>query len=269
MVTPSPNLGSTVAARLSSRRRTLASAAVVAVALGLLGMLYAAIAPSGQAATNSDPVLAKGKELYNQGCASCHGFSGAGGNRAPSLIGVGGAAFDFQMSTGRMPLQQHGPQAPRKALRYTDEEIQAIAAYGASLGAGPAIPQFSEADWQSADTAYGGALFRTNCAQCHNFAGSGGALTYGKLAPSLSNATPRQIYEAMITGPENMPVFGDKQITPDQKLAVINYIRTIKSQADPGGAGLGKVGPVTETMVGWLVGIGVLVLVTLWIGARA
>jgi ubiquinol-cytochrome c reductase cytochrome c subunit len=252
-----------------SRRRQLASAAVVAVALGLMGMLYAALAPSGRAATSADPAVDRGRELYNQGCASCHGFAGSGGNRAPSLIGVGAAAVDFQVSTGRMPLQQHGPQAPRKRTQYTDQQILDLAAYVASLGPGPSIPQFDDGDWQSADTAYGGALFRTNCAQCHNFAGSGGALTYGKYAPSLSKATPKQIYEAMITGPENMPVFGDAQVTPDQKLAIINYIRTIKSQADPGGAGLGRVGPVSETMVGWLVGIGVLVLVTIWIGARA
>jgi len=264
MVSPS-----TVAARLVTRRRQLAGAAVVAVALGLLGMLYAALAPSGQAATSSDPAVQRGQELFNQGCASCHGFAGAGGRRAPSLIGVGAASVDFQVGTGRMPLQQHGPEAPRKRPRYNEQQILDLAAYVASLGPGPGIPQFSAADWQKADTAYGGALFRTNCAQCHNFAGSGGELTYGKYAPTLSNATPRQIYEAMVTGPENMPVFGDKQITPAQKLAIINYIRTIKTEANPGGAGLGRVGPVTETIVGWLAGIGVLVIVTIWIGARA
>jgi ubiquinol-cytochrome c reductase cytochrome c subunit len=253
-----------------SRRRQLAGSAVVAVALGLIGMLYAALAPAGQAATSSDPAVQHGQELFNQGCASCHGFSGAGGNDAPSLIGVGAAAVDFQVGTGRMPAAvKRAPQMPRKEVRYSDQEILDLAAYVASLGPGPAIPQFADADWQQADTAYGGALFRTNCAQCHNFAGSGGALTYGKYAPSLSDATPKQIYEAMITGPENMPVFGDSQVTPDQKLAIINYIRTIKSQADPGGAGLGRIGPVSETMVGWLAGIGLLVIVTLWIGARA
>ena len=260
---------STVAARRTSRRRHLASAGIVAVSLGLLGMLYAALAPGGQASTSADPAVQRGQALYNQGCSSCHGFSGAGGQRAPSLIGVGAAAVDFQVGTGRMPLQHHGPQAPRSRVRYSEQEILDLAAYVASLGPGPSIPQFDDADWQSADTAYGGALFRTNCAQCHNFAGSGGALTYGKYAPSLSKATPKQIYEAMITGPENMPVFGDAQVTPDQKLAIINYIRTIKSQADPGGAGLGRIGPVSETMVGWLAGIGVLVIVTLWIGAKA
>jgi ubiquinol-cytochrome c reductase cytochrome c subunit len=242
----------------------------VAVALGLLGMLYAAIAPRGSAATSADPAVDEGRSLFQSlSCASCHGLNGEGGKRAPSLIGVGAAAVDFQMGTGRMPLQQHGAEAPRKRPVASEGDILKVAAYVASLGPGPAIPQFDAADWQKADTAYGGALFRTNCAQCHNFAGSGGALTYGKYAPSLSDATPTQIYEAMITGPENMPVFGDKQITPDQKLAIINYVRTIKTQADPGGVGLGRVGPVTETVVGWLVGIGVLVIVTIWIGARA
>src|SRR4051794_27057280 len=235
-----------------------------------MGMLYAAIAPRGSAATSADPAVDEGRALFTKlSCASCHGLNGEGGRRAPSLIGVGAASVDFQMGTGRMPLQQHGPEAIRKRPVTSEENILKIAAYVASLGSGPAIPQFDSADWQKADTAFGGALFRTNCAQCHNFAGSGGALTYGKFAPSLSGATPTQIYEAMITGPENMPVFGDQQITPDQKLAIIKYVRTLKTQGNPGGASLGQIGPVPETMVGWVVGIGLLVIVTLWIGAKA
>jgi ubiquinol-cytochrome c reductase cytochrome c subunit len=248
------------------RKRRIASLGILFAALGTIGTLYAGFAPSGSAASNSDPSIAKGRQLFLQGCASCHGLNAQGGVRAPSLIGVGAAAVDFQVGTGRMPLQQHGPEAPRKRPVYNEAQIQLLADYVASLGAGPAIP--TNLDYQSADVAYGGSLFRTNCAQCHNFAGSGGELTYGKYAPSLSEATPKQIYEAMITGPENMPVFGDKQITPAQKLAIINYIRTIKTLPDPGGAGLGRVGPVTETAVAWLVGIGGLVIITMWIGSK-
>jgi ubiquinol-cytochrome c reductase cytochrome c subunit len=159
------SIPSTVAARLQSRRRQLASATVIAVALGLMGMLYAALAPTGQAATSSDPAVQRGQELYNQGCSTCHGFAGTGSTQAPSLIGVGAAAVDFQVGTGRMPLQQHGPEAPRKPPHYDEQDILDLAAYVASLGAGPGIPQFSESDWQRADTAYGGSLFRTNCAQ--------------------------------------------------------------------------------------------------------
>ncbi|HET7531207.1 MAG TPA: c-type cytochrome [Mycobacteriales bacterium] len=261
-------IASTVAGRVARRRRQFASVAFVAVALGTVGTVYAAVAPRGEAATSADPAVERGADLYRRGCSSCHGLNGEGGQRAPSLIGVGAASVDFQVGTGRMPLREHGAQAERKRSSYDEQQILDMAAYIASLGPGPAIPQFSPQDWQKADTAYGGALFRTNCAQCHNFAGSGGALTYGKFAPTLSDATPTQIYEAMITGPENMPVFGDKQITPDQKLAIINYIRTLKTEANPGGFSLGRIGPVPETMVGWLVGIGLLVIVTLWIGAK-
>jgi ubiquinol-cytochrome c reductase cytochrome c subunit len=249
-----------------TRRRRLIHAGIVAAALGVIGLLYTALAPSHSAAANANPTIQEGRALFLQGCSSCHGLNGEGGATAPSLIGVGAAAADFQVGTGRMPLKTHTAEAVRKPPQYTDAQTEAIAAYVASLGSGPPIP--TDLNYQQADTAYGGALFRTNCAQCHNFAGSGGELTYGKYAPSLSLATPKQIYEAMITGPESMPVFGDQQITPAQKLAIINYIRTIKAEPNPGGASLGRIGPVSETAVAWLVGIGLLVIVTMWIGSR-
>jgi ubiquinol-cytochrome c reductase cytochrome c subunit len=254
--------------RWQRRRRRAAKLGIVVAALGTIGMLYAGFAPGRSSAANSNPAIDKGRALFLQGCASCHGLNAQGGTTAPSLIGVGAAAVDFQVGTGRMPLQQHTPQAEQNShVRYNNDQIELMAAYIASLAPGPAIP--TNLNYQSADVAFGGALFRTNCAQCHNFAGSGGALTYGKFAPSLSSATPKQIYEAMITGPESMPVFGNQQITPQQKLAIVDYIRTIKTEPNPGGAGLGRVGPVSETVVAWLVGIGGLVLVTMWIGSKA
>jgi ubiquinol-cytochrome c reductase cytochrome c subunit len=252
--------------RRRSRRRVLAHVGIMVAALGTIGTLYAGFAPHGSAAANSDSALQEGRQLFLQGCASCHGFNGEGGATAPSLIGVGAAGVDFQVGTGRMPLADHTTEAIRKPNRYTDAQTELLANYVASLGPGPAIP--TDLNYQSADVAFGGALFRTNCAQCHNFAGSGGELTYGKYAPSLSSATPKQIYEAMITGPESMPVFGDQEITPAQKLAIIKYIRTIKTEPNPGGASLGRVGPVSETVVAWLVGIGGLVIITMWIGSR-
>jgi ubiquinol-cytochrome c reductase cytochrome c subunit len=251
---------------VAARRRRLASAGIVVVTLGLLAVLYAALAPAHSSAANTDPGVQQGRALFLQGCASCHGLNGEGGATAPSLIGVGAAAVDFQVSAGFMPLKNHAAEAERHPSQYSPAQTEQIAAYVASLGPGPAIP--TDLNYQSAPLAYGGQLFRTNCAQCHNFAGSGGALTYGKYAPSLSAATPRQIYEAMITGPENMPVFGDQQITPSQKLAIINYVRSIKESPNPGGAGLGRVGPVSETVVAWLVGIVVCVIITMWIGSK-
>jgi ubiquinol-cytochrome c reductase cytochrome c subunit len=253
--------------RRGRRRRRLASLGILVVGLTVAGIAYVGLAPKTSAASNSNPQIVAGRQLFLQGCSTCHGLDGQGGTRAPSLIGVGAAAVDFQVGTGRMPLQQHGPEAPQKPVKYTDAQIEQLSAYVASLGAGPAIP--TNLNYQSADVAFGGSLFRTNCAQCHNFAGSGGALTYGKYAPSLSDATPKQIYEAMVTGPENMPVFGDQQITPTQKLAIIDYIETLKAEPNPGGAGLGRVGPVTEGIVAWLIGIGALVIATLWVGSRS
>jgi ubiquinol-cytochrome c reductase cytochrome c subunit len=244
------------------------SAAVVLAALAVMALGYSLFAPHGSAASNDNPQIQAGRQLFLEGCATCHGLVGQGGVRAPSLIGVGAAAVDFQVGTGRMPLRQHGPEAPRRREpQYSAAQIEQMAAYVASLGPGPAIP--TNLNYQSSDLAFGGSLFRTNCAQCHNFSGSGGELTYGKFAPTLANATPKEIYEAMITGPENMPVFGDQQITPPQKLAIIHYIVAIRNEPNPGGAGLGRVGPVTEFVVVLLGGIGVLVGFALWIGARA
>ena len=260
---------STLAGRLGGgRRRRLAGAAVVLLSLAVLTLLYGALAPRGSAAGSTDPDVVAGKSLYVKfSCASCHGLNGEGGKRAPSIIGVGAAGVDFQMGTGRMPLQYHGAQAPRKPPVASEDEIHKVAAYVASLAPGPAIPNVD--GWQKTDVAFGGALFRTNCAQCHNFVGAGGALTYGKYAPALTEATPTQIYEAMITGPENMPVFGDKTITPAQKLAIINYVKSVQHEANPGGAGLGRIGPVSETLIGILGGLGLCVLFTLWLGTRA
>jgi ubiquinol-cytochrome c reductase cytochrome c subunit len=251
------------------RRRRVASAMIVLVALGLLTLLYSALAPRGSAASSTDPDVEAGKSLFiHFSCASCHGMNGEGGQRAPSLIGVGEASVDFQVGTGRMPLQHHSAQAPRKQPVMDEAQIHQLAKFVASLGpGGPAIPDVT--GYQNADVAYGGALFRTNCAQCHNFVGAGGELTYGKYAPSLAEATPTQIYEAMVTGPENMPVFGDKTITPEQKLAIVNYVRSIRAQANPGGAGLGQIGPVSETLVGILGALGGCVLAAIWIGTRA
>ena len=100
-----------------------------------------------------------------------------------------------------------------------------------------------------ADTALGEQLFNANCAQCHNFAGAGGALTYGKFAPGADQATPTQIYTAMLTGPEAMPVFADGAITPQAKRDIIAYITQTRAEPNPGGFSLGRTGPVTEGLV--------------------
>ena len=73
-------------------------------------------------------------------CSSCHGLDAQGTSQAPSLIGAGAAAVDFQMSTGRMPAKEVGAENDRKPVTFTQQQIYDIADYIASLGGGPAIP---------------------------------------------------------------------------------------------------------------------------------
>jgi ubiquinol-cytochrome c reductase cytochrome c subunit len=174
----------------------------------------------------------------------------------------------FQVSTGRMPLAGPEAQAPTKQVIYSKDEIAALSAYIASLAPGPASPSEEQLAYEDADVAEGGELFRTNCSQCHNFAGRGGALSDGSYAPSLLDATPQQIYEAMLTGPQQMPVFNDQTLSPEEKKSIIRYIEELKTAPNPGGQDLGSLGPVTEGLFAWVVGIMAFVAVAVWIGAK-
>ncbi|HEX4813495.1 MAG TPA: c-type cytochrome, partial [Nonomuraea sp.] len=256
------------------RRHPLARYAVLILALSLVGMVYAAFVQAGKpadaalAAGKVDDV-AEGRSLFVKHCSSCHGMNAEGTTTAPTLVGVGAGAVDFQMSTGRMPAANPGAQAPRKppAEWVTPDKVRQISAYVQSLGGGPQVPAAEYVDPKLGDAGRGGELFRANCIQCHNWVGAGGALTQGKYAPNLNEASPTQIYEAMVTGPQAMPVFNDTTITPEEKRDMIAYITQVRSQKDPGGFGLGRIGPVTEGLVAWIVGITALVLAAIWITA--
>lgn len=252
------------------RRRPLAGYAVVLLALVTVGMGYAALTTEGTASaatpTSSPPSqLAQGRNLFETSCASCHGVGGQGTEQAPSLVGVGAAAVNFQVGTGRMPATSTGPEMPRAPVKFSQPQIDALAAYVESLGGGPAVPSDAQVNPSGGDLALGQSLFTANCAQCHNFAGAGGALTDGKSAPPLTQATPRQMYEAMLTGPEAMPEFSDTTITPAQKRDIIAYVTSVRSEPNPGGFSLGRVGPVTEGLVAFLAGIGSLVFAAMWL----
>jgi ubiquinol-cytochrome c reductase cytochrome c subunit len=256
------------ARRFSKHRRRLANVAGLMSALVLTGALYSVFSPA-QAAdeTTESAAEAAGRELYERSCITCHGENLEGvPNRGPSLIGVGEASVYFQVHTGRMPLVRQEADAPDKPAVFSDEEIDQLMAYVQANGGGPTLPS---GDLRDGDLAEGGELFRLNCASCHNFVGQGGALSSGKAAPSLRDSNDLEIYTAMLTGPENMPVFGDNQLTPDEKRSIINYVQTINSQADPGGAGVGRIGPVAEGLVIWVVGVGALMFGIFWMGSKA
>ncbi|WP_369258053.1 c-type cytochrome [Streptomyces sp. R35] len=260
--------------KLSARRRhPLAAVVVLLLALAATGGLYAAFAPASKAQaddTAQSLAIDEGKKLYAVGCASCHGTGGQGTSDGPSLVGVGAAAVDFQVGTGRMPAQQPGAQIPKKKVIYSQDEIDLLAGYIASLGAGPSVPTKSQVDPADGDIAKGGELFRTNCAQCHNFTGKGGALTHGKFAPDLEGVDPKHIYEAMQTGPQNMPSFPDTTLSEKNKKDIIAYLDAVNGDdtENPGGLELGGLGPVTEGLFAWIFGLGALIAVAVWVAAR-
>lgn len=256
--------------RAVGRRSPIASIALITIGLLSTGGVYALFTTSASAESSSArlDVIEDGAKLFAANCATCHGMNLQGTEEGPSLIGVGAAAVDFQVATGRMPLAQSGPQAEEKPPQFTQEQIEALYTYVASVSPGPGVPDESllQAD---GDAATGGELFRINCAMCHNVAGAGGALTEGKYAPSLQGVESVHIYEAMVTGPQNMPVFNDANISPEDKANIITYLKYLEENPSPGGYELGNLGPVSEGLFIWIFGLGAIVGITIWLTARS
>lgn len=268
-------------------RRTAAGALALTMGLTGAGIIVNAVTPDAQVATaqlDDQALIQEGKDLYDVACITCHGVNLQGvKDRGPSLVGTGAGATYFQVHSGRMPMLSNSAQAPRKTPRYSEQQTLALAAYVAANGGGPdivwnedgsiAMESLRGANYDGqidpADVARGSDLFRLNCASCHNFTGRGGALSGGKYAPVLDPANEQEIYQAMLTGPQNMPKFSDRQLTPDEKKDIIAFIKASKETPSPGGWSLGGLGPVAEGMFMWLVGIVVLVAAALWIGSRS
>ena len=259
-------------------RRRLSAALLLLIGLGVAGGLAATLTPTPQVAVadeSASAMLRTGKELFDTSCVTCHGVNLQGvTDRGPSLVGVGEAAVYFQVSTGRMPAMRGEAQAPQKPPQFDESQIDALGAYIQANGGGPVVPRTDNGQVASEsllgdDVARGGDLFRLNCASCHNFTGKGGALSSGKYAPDLREAEPAQIYTAMLTGPQNMPKFSDRQLSSEEKRDLVAYVRMAAEAPDPGGYGLGGLGPTTEGMAIWIIGIVAIVAAALWIGARS
>jgi len=259
-------------------RRRLSAALLLLIGLAVAGGLAATLTPVPQVAVadeSSSALLRTGKQLFDTSCVTCHGANLQGvPDRGPSLIGVGEAAVYFQVSTGRMPAMRGEAQAPRKDPIFDGSQIDALAAYVQANGGGPTVPRddnghVAQQSLLGSDVARGGDLFRLNCASCHNFTGKGGALSSGKYAPDLGTANAAQVYAAMLSGPQNMPKFSDRQLTPDEKKDIIAYIKMATDTKNQGGYGLGGFGPTSEAWAMWVIGIVAVIGVTLWIGSRS
>jgi ubiquinol-cytochrome c reductase cytochrome c subunit len=257
-------------------------AGLLALGIGLLGagVGYTVLTPAPQVATaqGDAALVAKGQQLYNDTCITCHGANLQGvQDRGPSLIGVGDAAVYFQVSTGRMPLARQEAQAPRKKPvpefdPNTEEgaaNLDALGAFVQANGGGPTVPAKTGEALIGSDPARGGELFRLNCSSCHNFTGRGGALSSGKYAPDLDPASTEQIYTAMLSGPESMPKFSDRQLSPTEKEDIIAYVKSVTNgNNNPGGAPLGGIGPMSEGLVAFVVGLAAMIGFALWLGAK-
>jgi ubiquinol-cytochrome c reductase cytochrome c subunit len=255
----------------TGRRSPIVSAMLLLVGLLATGGSYALFTASASADTTAQvtQLVDEGERLFQANCASCHGLSAQGTSAGPNLHGVGAAAVDFQVGTGRMPMAATGPQAEQKPVQFTDEQVKALAAYVASLAPGPGIPDESLLG-ADGDVSNGAELFRVNCAMCHNVAGAGGALTEGKFAPDLRDVTPAHIYEAMVTGPQNMPVFNDLNITPEDKADIISYLAFIEDKDNAVSLiDLGSLGPVSEGLFVWIFALGSIVAITVWLTAKS
>ena len=272
-------IGSGMSGRSRRRlRRRFTGAVLLLFGLTFAGVLAATLTPKPQVAVadqSQSALLRTGQQLYETACITCHGANLQGvDGRGPALVGVGEAAVYFQVSTGRMPAMRGEAQAPRKAPIFDEDQTDALGAYVQSIGGGPLVPrdangQIADASLIGSDVARGGDLYRLNCASCHNFTGRGGALSSGKYAPVLDPATPAQIYTAMLTGPQSMPKFSERQLGPEEKRDIIAYVRSSSETLNPGGYGLGGFGPASEGMAIFVVGMVAAIAIAMWIGARS
>ncbi len=268
--------------RLSERsrrrlRRRLSGGLLLVVGLTVAGGLAAVLTPKPQVAVadeSQSALLRTGRQLFESGCITCHGANLQGvEDRGPGLVGVGEAAVYFQVSTGRMPAVRGEAQAPRKPPVFDPDQVEALAAYVQANGGGPTVVRDSDGSiaqrsLRGNDVGRGGDLFRLNCSSCHNFTGRGGALSSGKYAPALDPPTEAQILAAMLTGPQSMPKFSDRQLSLEEKKDIIAYVKTVTEEHQPGGYGLGGFGPAPEGMAAWIIGMVAIIGAAVWIGAR-
>lgn len=258
-------------------RRRASGTLLLLAGLLMAGVLASLLTPKPQVAvadTNDAALIQDGKKLYQTSCVTCHGANLQGvPDRGPSLLGVGDAAVYFQVSTGRMPAARGEAQALRKPPKFSTAQIDQLGAYIQSQGGGPSVirdanGEIAQGSLRGDDLGRGSELFRLNCASCHNFTGRGGALSGGKFAPNLDGVKEQQIYTAMLTGPQNMPKFSNRQLSLEEKKDIIGFIKYVTESKPQGGLGLGGFGPVSEGMVMWFVGVVALVAAAMWMGSR-
>jgi ubiquinol-cytochrome c reductase cytochrome c subunit len=245
------------------------------------GPYHAAVPPPPEPVAGAPPAE-RGRFLYLRDCAWCHGASAEGTPKAPDLVSGtrGPAAVDFVLRTRRMPLRR--PNDPMRkgvaTMQYAAADRQAIVEYLATFDpAGPPVPPLAA---HPPPLARGAELYLANCAACHSATGIGGTLSAAQradappgsppetFAPPITSSSAIEVAEAIRVGPGTMPVFGPKTLSADEVDAIAAYVEYLRRPSDPGGLAAGHIGPVSEGAVGWLIGLGLLLGVSRWIGTR-
>lgn len=205
-----------------------------------------------------------GQQVFLRDCAWCHGTDGSGTHNGPSLVGVGQAAADFYLQTGRMPLAAPDADVKGGKPAYSRRTIDSLVQYIGSLGAGPAIPTLTHGD-----PAQGRTLFLQNCAACHSASGTGTIVTGGQQAPDLWATADQQVAEAIRLGPGPMPPFGSGQLSDQDVSNIVSYVHQLGASQRIGGAGLDQYGPIIEGAAALFLLLPVVVLVARALGRRA
>jgi len=222
---------------------------------------------AGVAMAQAQPTPDDVRTTYLRDCATCHGSAGRGTNRGPSIVGVGRASVDYMVSTGRMPINDPDEKLHRRKPAYGPAMRRALVDYVARFDGGHGGGDIPVVQLRTANIAEGGEQFSLLCAACHSWAGEGGALLHRE-APTLRHSTVTQIAEAVRVGPGGMPAFGTAALDDQQLASVVAYVRSLRHPRDRGGLSLWHLGPLPEGAVAWVIGIGLLVLATQWIGER-
>jgi ubiquinol-cytochrome c reductase cytochrome c subunit len=220
--------------------------------------------------------LAAGRRLYQRDCGFCHGDQAQGTSRGTELTtGANGPALtDFVLRTGRMPIADPDDTIRRRPSRYGEREIDALVAYlFRGIGqTGPGIPAVNPG---AGDISVGQEVYQEDCAACHATTGIGGAMlarqdgnTTGVHIPNLHQSDPEDVAQAVRTGPRAMPRFGPGVVDQDELDSLSRYVEYLKNPDDRGGLPIGRVGPVVEGAVGWVLGLGLLLIFIRWVGTK-
>lgn len=236
-------------------------------AMAPLGVGALALGAGGASAAYDPPgpeQAQRGGDLYARYCLECHGRGGRGTPRGPSLQGMGTAAVDFALRSGRMPIAQPDDEPRSGEPVFTEEQIRRLVDYLAEVAGEPAIPQL---DLDDRNLARGGELYRLHCAACHNWGGQGGALVHHEIAPDLIERSPIEVAEAVRIGPGAMPRFGPDTIGDDELDDLVAYVAFLDELPDAGGFPLGHWGPALEGLAGAF-GVAILLGIAWWAGAH-